>query len=535
MHRALRILEIIELICLDVRRRPTYASLARTCRDFQDPALNLLWRDQDTLTHLLQCLPSALWETIVEESATHRGRFIQTFASRLILFASVTARILTSSQKITGKVQPKDWDRPLEYARRIRSLELYHYRGEGPGLPSADVFETISSTFPLSQLCPNLRYLEWRSPSEELFPYLCLLAGPKLTGAHLIVPRGNFSDISNSSLQLVRHTLSTIAMSFDRIEHLALNAINGAIFHRLAHLPALRSLDLTKWSWYQDTLDLSSFSDYPFLPLRTLKFRDTTIDFCTKFFTAISNCSLNSVYVETKTAASTNAMQAFYTALANHLSYTTLQELEIGEDEFHHGGMDSPDESAIADYVISGRVLSTLFCFGDLQRVSLRGPVGFDVDDAIIWDMARSWPKITSLALETATELNHPPSMTLGGLRAFATHCPDLNYLSITFNTSTVPPFDNSPETRLSQRALTCLGVGVAPISDSGDIARFLSALFPNIVHIRTVIEWRQEADEEEDPEEFTQHTVWKQVEELIPMLNDVRREARRWEREGRA
>ncbi|KAF8434279.1 hypothetical protein L210DRAFT_3553512, partial [Boletus edulis BED1] len=41
------------------RDNPTLASLARTCRAFKEPALNLLWEELLNLSPLAQCLPEA--------------------------------------------------------------------------------------------------------------------------------------------------------------------------------------------------------------------------------------------------------------------------------------------------------------------------------------------------------------------------------------------------------------------------------------------------------------------------------------------
>ena len=62
MHRALEILEIVQLISDQVHSspaneaRPALASLARVCRFLSDPALDCLWRTQDTLVNILRCM-----------------------------------------------------------------------------------------------------------------------------------------------------------------------------------------------------------------------------------------------------------------------------------------------------------------------------------------------------------------------------------------------------------------------------------------------------------------------------------------------
>jgi hypothetical protein len=64
MHRALFILEILVEIFkfsdFDLswyeRSRKTLAALARTCKTFYDPAMNLLWADMDGLRALFGCV-----------------------------------------------------------------------------------------------------------------------------------------------------------------------------------------------------------------------------------------------------------------------------------------------------------------------------------------------------------------------------------------------------------------------------------------------------------------------------------------------
>lgn len=77
MHRGLQIPEIVELVCIELAEDlPRYgagppqcqhlAALARTCKTFQDPALDLLWSHQkNTMKNLLMCMPNDLWHSPV--------------------------------------------------------------------------------------------------------------------------------------------------------------------------------------------------------------------------------------------------------------------------------------------------------------------------------------------------------------------------------------------------------------------------------------------------------------------------------------
>ena len=60
MHAALQITEISEVIYkfLD---RPTLARLARTCRAFEEPALDALWKVVDGIEPVARLLPDSMW------------------------------------------------------------------------------------------------------------------------------------------------------------------------------------------------------------------------------------------------------------------------------------------------------------------------------------------------------------------------------------------------------------------------------------------------------------------------------------------
>ncbi|KAJ7753609.1 hypothetical protein DFH07DRAFT_823853 [Mycena maculata] len=161
MHRSLRIPEIVDLIFAELRtprqgnEGKDFATLARTCKAFQDPALNLLWSEQHTLDNLLRTLPPHLWT-----EKRHPG-----FSDNL---------------RLTGPVEPADWEVPLMYALRIRTLRLWMWTRDADKLP-VDIFEAISSGLPRDYLCPNLRIISWFADEDAIFPYIRLFLGPKIT------------------------------------------------------------------------------------------------------------------------------------------------------------------------------------------------------------------------------------------------------------------------------------------------------------------------------------------------------------------
>ena len=60
MHRALSIVEILYLICT-FATNPALIRLARCCRDFHNPAIQVLWHDIPDLSPLVRCFPQDAW------------------------------------------------------------------------------------------------------------------------------------------------------------------------------------------------------------------------------------------------------------------------------------------------------------------------------------------------------------------------------------------------------------------------------------------------------------------------------------------
>jgi hypothetical protein len=72
MHPALTIAELLHLIFAEIKNPPrgfeasempdltSLAAVARTCTGFRDPALDILWKRQDTMKNFLSCFPRDL-------------------------------------------------------------------------------------------------------------------------------------------------------------------------------------------------------------------------------------------------------------------------------------------------------------------------------------------------------------------------------------------------------------------------------------------------------------------------------------------
>jgi hypothetical protein len=80
MHRALQVPDVVWMIVSQLDPRPhegmaALAALAR-CGPFHGLALDMLWRHQETIQNLINCMPEGLW--VVEQAQWTRDTLVRT-------------------------------------------------------------------------------------------------------------------------------------------------------------------------------------------------------------------------------------------------------------------------------------------------------------------------------------------------------------------------------------------------------------------------------------------------------------------------
>ncbi|KAJ7495504.1 hypothetical protein FB451DRAFT_1387525 [Mycena latifolia] len=441
MHRALCILEIAELICAQFSPEGLpildkaialrgLSVLARTSAAiFLDPALNVLWRHQSTISNFLKCMPNDVWD--ITESEEYNGPI---------------------EIRLKRPIATSDWDRPLFYCHRVKSFDMDMDRF----FEDADFFQTLGLAFPGEFIFPNLRKLRWYPMPSESFHHVRWFLAPEIRDLGL----GGIGTISHLSIlsTLVRcPSLNSVEIIIHQIRAIALPIVST--FNVPPHL----------LEWYHIVLWLRSVSSEAPLITPVL-----LLD---------------------------NFIPLWQRTAPIHLS-----------------------ENYISMYCVRGDVLLPLFSFANLVIVTLRHPVGFDLDDTTVLGMARAWPRIESLALLAGNFRHVHPRVTLEGLSAFAEHCPHLRTLSMTLDATMVPKLrGKNKKPRVAQESLAYLNVSVSPISNPGRVAVFLSAIFPELQWISTSYDDLMAEMQGEDvdepvvgPEVIDSHVVWKTVEDAL-------------------
>ncbi|KAF7329354.1 hypothetical protein MKEN_00196700 [Mycena kentingensis (nom. inval.)] len=521
MHDALKVPELVSEIfshyaSFSKRDKPTLARLARTCRRFSGPALDRLWERQETLHNLLACLPSDCWELRGDPSPRE---------PTLVLLRDVSQN---------------EWACLAKHRNRVRTLDLSS-NNYSRGHPTLAVIRALSIAFP-SHFLPNLRRLVWGVHvwppwQDNLFRYVGIFIHPDLIDVNLRLPGAEFGQLAANFLQPVtglRRLILSIGDHFDandiepaltalvpylqELRSASLPTLSGAMIHNLSQLPLLKHLSVESADSKVTAATFAAPSSNlllelaPFRSLATLKLPVTVVHVAKAVVGAQRRWDLTKLELGFHSPVSRNTIAELYALVASHCNPMKLNHLYIGEAD--RDVMLDPPQNAQPQYASARR------------RVSL-------IDDAHLWHLARSWPRITQLTLQTGSEseVQLPPTTTLDALRAFATHCPELVSLGLALDATVVPPFETYRDARIMQSALRSISVGKSAIRDPADVARFLSSFFTATLGITTRLSWRwaddREAEDEEERVEKENHDRWMKVKELLPLLVTVRREER--------
>ncbi|KAJ7608918.1 hypothetical protein DFH06DRAFT_1485949 [Mycena polygramma] len=524
MHRCLGIREIVDLICshldpfagvpltlwplkyLDRASRAALAALARTCIFFNGPALDVLWRTQGEFIPLLGLLPGDLFSPFASGSVA-RNR----------------------SWHMIRPIMLSDWTRLLIYTPRVKVLSLDDSQ-EG----AAEIIGALGVSCPGGYLFPNLRLFKGPFMTSLSFPIRPFLP-PTLKDITIFCGATNDNISLLSTLAMSCGELHSVSISFhSRSEHadaatsllvcalpqlrtLKICAPSVAAMQHIAMLPGLTWLELVEIPTAFPMLCSSASTMFP--QLRHLTLGPIAIDLATEFLATLSCRPFISVRIKLATLATSAATESLFQSFKTACSHESLSSFTLQNSASILPG------GAWENYTVTGHALRVFTCFTNMEILSIMSPVGFDLDDATLLQLAVAWPDLAELSL-THNLTNTRPQLTLRSLHAIARHCPYLQTLTLEFNAMNIPlHIGDAP---VVQHALSELGVAGSSIAASPPVARYLSRLFPNLADIATI----REDEDNEEPEELDEHAreigfhrLWKQVEEQIPEFVAARNE----------
>ncbi|KAJ7121910.1 hypothetical protein C8R46DRAFT_1148887 [Mycena filopes] len=517
MHRCLKILELVDVICdnLDphVARYPTFgdlAALARTCTTFQDAALDHLWRRAELGNLLFFCMPSDLWtvDHVEDDSPWNRGK----------------------KMRLLRPICDADWDRVRVYAPRIRVLVC----GKG-GWTLSDIFPAVSVAFP-EPLLQNLRALTWQHPGAD-FHYIHLFLRPTLTeivltlssdsGASLLPTLAEkcpkLINVSIKGHGCSARLFSDFVRKLQLLEKVSVPDLDQHALEHLAQLTTLKSLRVDRLP------NISAWSVVPevqvFPILDSLTLARSEIRATSRFLAPWRVVPLVNLYLGSVAGLTAAEAHTFFQVVSTAFSHSTLDSFSLSA----HWALES--ELDPSTYLIPHRELLQLQCFTNLTTLTIHSSLGFDLDDAAVAALVPSWPRLRFLLLQARVH-THTPRTTLACLHSFARHCRRLRTLAIGLDATTVPTLDDRSKSHL--RTLQYLHVDHSPLqSDHNAVADFIASVFPKLAALQTHREYypNEDADDielEEHGDAIRLHRRWKEVEGLLPSVVAVRAEEKR-------
>ncbi|OCH95132.1 hypothetical protein OBBRIDRAFT_788596 [Obba rivulosa] len=498
MHRCLQTADILLLILRQLeyndfplfhRDTRTLAVLARTCRDWNELALDVLWEGQLWgLVSLVKCLPADAWSIDVEEPIDPEN-------------AGPNQKPPTGVVSVIKPLFAADWERFDLYARRIKLLQLALPPVQGGialCLQPASLATLLAFHFP-RPLLPALRTLILQ-PGSEFGGLLNMLVGSSLTYlrvdwpvnldhipllahvahvsqhlTHLQIARGDTTYRPGLLLGL-RH-LQQVEIELPLEQELAsdmlawltqLPQLCRLVLHRITYclfelsamshanpLPAFAKLKILKITSDSLPILISSLNLYSTSPLRCIVLGEPNV-----FPKIVSLSTLDNI-LETMTR------------LFDHSRLTTLG-LMFGIARTDSG-------------VVRLRNLKMMLSCHNLINLNFRFPIPVALSDGDMKELAMALPRLQSLQLGNRSGDNAAePKPTLQAFVHLATYCPHLRVLALTIDASQdLQLTTEHPGHGCRLLHLTQLDVGTSKIGSPHIVAMFLSDLCPSIHWLR--------------------------------------------------
>ncbi|KAF8438947.1 hypothetical protein L210DRAFT_3646480 [Boletus edulis BED1] len=435
--------------------RSDLVHLALTCKLFSGPALDVLWRIQTSLLPL-----------------------VMTFPRELLNFAP-SEQMAVATFTIEKTPMVSHWRRPLQYAKRIRTIMPEHtFKGFGGLAVHKSVLQTLIQSCPSKPMFPNLQ--------ELCHPTLCNIAivdeATYTKSMFLLSPQSTLETLSfqypsGRNAKDTRAFLTQFRNHFGSLESLRIfmDVIPVDITDFLSVFASIQNLKCfvlalgpgLSFTPKRKGLSLPNSSD-AFLGLRSLGLHSFSTPFILQLLKAIHTSQLQIVNIH----------------LASRVSPDELSEL-LGSVTSLSGPQRSVRSMSLTatGYTSAIQSIGDLLSLQHLRYLTLQN-TGLVLDDRKLDEMARAWPILQHLSITNDV----PPSTTVHGtlksLTSFSQHCPYIESLELRLNAREVSALANPvPTVRRAQGTKPfLLRIDIrSDIRDSAGVASFLLATFPGI------------------------------------------------------
>ncbi|EIW59264.1 uncharacterized protein TRAVEDRAFT_46572 [Trametes versicolor FP-101664 SS1] len=393
----------------------TLAALARTCKLFHDPSLNVLWHSIPDIYVLFYSLPSTCYQIQVINDDRPQVHFRE-------------------------PVRQLDLTRFLANAQRVQAIKnsLCHLPEKTVRCKaSPSVYEALASILQSRPLLPNIRVVEHHTfdsiYSHRLLRSIHVLFGPRLLTLDLAArARGRCSpnpdrpgfldkvdwedDIAcmlskverlapglrnldlfiDPSSCVIAAAVSSVICGLNHLTSVRLRSdrfpLTPAAFAHLASLPSLTTLEFSTDHTFLPDSDFNPLlhtTPLPFPALRDLKFTTPTLELLVRFLAFITSPYIVSLWVMVTVDVSRCEIPSLLSAIAAHPSCNSLQILYID---------------------VNNVTLAPLWGLPLIRELRLDVHCPFDLDDALLRKIGLKWVKLKHLMLGT----EHPWGMREG-------------------------------------------------------------------------------------------------------------------------
>ncbi|TFK67416.1 hypothetical protein BDN72DRAFT_961017 [Pluteus cervinus] len=516
VHQVLRLPELLKQIFENVTdhveegwRLPRNSQLIRAalvCKAFANCTLEVLWEYLPNLEPVLCVLPRDCWNEL----------------------------------QLARRITERDCDRLSSYRKSVRFIDL-----EFSNLTFAvDLVRQLADVFNTA-IFPALRSCNWVNWAEEIplsiINYFttstlgALNVGISDQEANSVLSilheaNGRCSNIKDLVLRYsleIGVELYTVVGGFTELEIVDLPELSTQVYIELMRRsgPGIRTLSFTRlghidWA----AVHLAIGQEKGFRELQRLDWLGCRLGDITEVQDVLQWFELTKAPLRHLKISGMEGLVAeedwekLFTTIMNGTT-GDLEELSLSDHTSHSAHRTGDVDHRCA--VIS--CLPLLLELSQLQRLEITSFCGYNIHDADIHLMARSFPNLVNLHLRhgrsSARRLTGSIP-TINCLVHFVDHCPLLESLSLSFD-ATIPITVKYKQT-LSSSRLFCLDVGYSPVRSRSRSVRImadlLERLFPNISTLF--------CDEDvlyDDP------STWSRVEELMKKRKSAREGALFW------
>ncbi|KAG2125452.1 hypothetical protein DEU56DRAFT_825168 [Suillus clintonianus] len=453
MHRALFVSEVLLEIFINLNQLPTtegwtqsltqrsLAALARTCKTFHEPAMDLLWANMPGLRPLLGCV-TRLHSMIYDPETKY------------------------SWSQCVDPLAEHEFHEFLRHSARVRSMTI-----------SSNTYFRLLTALPIETcVFPGLISLSWMVQRTNIGD-LHFFLSPTLLNCSVSEFHSDLTHIGTRCAALEAITLledsgtvqlSATVRSCKRLKYLECPPLDSAAWMHLSTVPTLLKVKIVASRIIHFPLDNLNFAT--FLNLTTLCFRRMEVAAVVTIMQHFEFPSLKEFEMHVRVLPWAEAEQ-LCRALSQCKANQTLEHICISSRDRipQHSG---DPLTAVRQFL----------CFTQLRTLRLSTHCFIYLDDDLLLEAMTSWPYIRSLSLDDWHIC--PPTVTFRGLIAALRLCPYLQYLQVPVDFRNI---DIGPEAKLFQNtSLQNLTIASSEPkeTDSEAVARIIYSVLPAVEQV---------------------------------------------------